>query len=162
MDTAEILEAFYTEHAPELLQGRRGVGGALTALRRKATAKGLSGNQVDDFVFSTVASRHGAIQSYNWDVPMMVYIWIRYTGTIMYRIDLVDHTSSTGTVRPRAAGCRRDCFFNTPYDLWPWGPHSTASVRRVMLSATTRGHAGQRREHCLQHRCPPPPPIHSS
>ena len=85
----------------------------------------------------------------------MVYIWIRYTGTIMYRIDLVDHTSSTGTVRPRAAGCRRDCFFNTPYDLWPWGPHSTASVRRVMLSATTRGHAGQRREHCLQHRCPP-------
>ena len=56
MDTAEILEAFYTEHAPELLQGRRGVDGALTALRRKATAKGLSGNQVDDFVFSTVAS----------------------------------------------------------------------------------------------------------
>jgi len=27
----------------------------------------------------------------------MVYIWIRFTGTVMYRIDLVDHTSSTGT-----------------------------------------------------------------
>ena len=28
---------------------------------------------------------------------MMVYIWIRCTGTVMYRIDLVDHTSSIGT-----------------------------------------------------------------
>ena len=36
------------------------------------------------------------MQSYNREIQMMVYIWIRYIGTVMYRIDLVDHTSSIG------------------------------------------------------------------
>ena len=53
---------------------------------------------------------------------MMVYIWIRCTGTVMYRVDLVDHTSSTGTGS------------QYPIRLTVIARHMTNSMRQCVLS----------------------------
>lgn len=141
MDTAEILEAFYTEHAPELLQGRRGVDGALTALRRKATAKGLSGNQVDDFVFSTVASRHGAD-------PRKWYAVQQRRATIAPRLSAaaLERHDASATCLP----CTSDPAASAP----PPKAGSTVSSRRSSKappSLTSAGGSSQRQWNVSQH-----------